>query len=191
MSRTDGRSSPLRRRPSRAVPAMIVGVLLLAAAVALFWLSSARIRDGTWSSVLQGFRDWLTALTWNSSGVWAVGAAAIVAGLIMVLCAIVPGRFNALTMRNAGSADAAGNDRETVMTCRAVAHLARAHCARLDGVSSASATATDKRVHLRVRTPLRDPGDLRNRVIEEVRDRLKSTGLDPLPHVSATVESKD
>ena len=39
MSRHDQRSTRLRHRPSRAVPSLIAGILLLAAGVALAWLS--------------------------------------------------------------------------------------------------------------------------------------------------------
>lgn len=194
MSRNDGQSTQLRRRPSRTVPASIVGILLLAAGVALVWLAVARLIDGTWSTLLQGPRDWLTRLAWNAPDVWGVGIAAGVVGLILLMCALIPGKFSALTVRNA-SGDGADEERptperETVMTRRAVAHLAKAQCVQIDGVSSASTTATNKRVHLSVKTSLRDTGDLRTRVTDGVRDRLNAIGLDPVPRVTATVESK-
>ncbi|MCB5275336.1 hypothetical protein BJG92_02884 [Arthrobacter sp. SO5] len=192
MSRNDGQSTPLRRRPSRTVPASIVGILLLAAGVALVWLTVARLMDGTWSTLLQGPRDWLAVLAWNGPDVWGVGIAAVVVGLILLLCALIPGRFNALTVRDADDAGVGvrANERETVMTSRAVAQVAKAQCARIDGVRSASATATDKRVHLSVKTSLRNTGDLSTRVTDGVRERLNAIGLDPVPHVTATVESK-
>ncbi|GAC1487582.1 MAG: hypothetical protein NVS2B15_03270 [Pseudarthrobacter sp.] len=194
MSRNDGRSTRLRRRPSRAVPALIVGTLLLAAGAGLVWLTVARLTNGTWSPFLQGPRDWSTSLTWNSPAMWGIGIAAVVVGLTLLLCAIIPGGFTALPVRNTARDTTDGEprtqERETVMTRRAVAHLAKAQCQQLDGVSSASATATHKRVHLNVKTSLRDTGDLRTRVTEDVRDRLTEIGLDPVPHVTATVESK-
>ncbi len=190
MSRHDGRSTSLRRRPSRTVPALIVGILLLATGVVLVWLTIARLMDGRWSTVLQGPRDWLTGLTWNSPGVWGIGVGAVVVGLILLLCAIVPGGFSALPVRSSdGSDHAPVQEQETVMTRRAVAHLARARCGGIDGVSSATATATGKRVHLNIRTSLRDTGDLRTRVTDAVRERLETAGLDPVPRVSATVQS--
>lgn len=195
MSRNDGRSNRLRHRPSRAVPALIVGILLLAAGTALTWLAIARLINGTWSTLLQGPRDWLTGLTWNDPGVWGIGTAALVVGLILLLCALIPGGFSALTVRNADADDPDGqplvHERETVMTRRAVAHLAKAQCLQVDGVSSASATSSTTRVHLNVKTSLRDTGDLRSRIMENVRDRFHSIGLDPVPRVTASVESKD
>ncbi|MET4093289.1 DUF6286 domain-containing protein [Arthrobacter sp. UYCu712] len=195
MSRNDGRSTRLRRRPSRTVPALIVGILLLAAGVALVWLTVARLVEGRWSALLQGVRDWLTALAWSSPAVWGIGVAAAVVGLVLLLCAFIPGGFTALTVRSAADVDAADGqaqvqERETVMTRRAVAHLAKVCCAQIDGVSSATATATNKRVHLNVKTSLRDTSDLHTRVTDGVRDRLNAIGLDPLPRVTTTVESK-
>ncbi|MET3810415.1 DUF6286 domain-containing protein [Arthrobacter sp. UYEF3] len=195
MSRNNGRSTPLRRRPSRTVPALIVGILLLAAGVALVWLTIARLIDGTWPALLQGPREWLTALTWNSPAAWEVGVAATVIGLVLLLCALIPGEFTALTIRNDAERDAAHGpadveEQETVMTRRGVAHLAKACCDQIDGVSTATATATSKRVHLKVKTTLRDTGDLRTRVTDGVLDRLNEIGLDPLPRITANVESK-
>ncbi|MDJ0358529.1 DUF6286 domain-containing protein [Paenarthrobacter sp. PH39-S1] len=194
MSRHDGRSTRLRHRPSRAVPALIVGILLLAAGVLLVWLTVARLVNGTWPNVLQGPRDWLTSLAWNGSGAWWIGIAAVVIGVILLLCAIVPGGFSALMLNDAGGSreEKAGRvqEQEIVMTRRAVAHLAKAQCRQIDGVGSASATATTKHVHLSVQTPLHDTGDLRSRVTDSVRNRLEATGLNPVPRVTATIRSK-
>ena len=197
MSRNDGRSSRLRRRPSRTVPAIVVGIVLLAASVALAWASIARLIDGTWSTLLLGPRDWLVGLHWDDPSLWIIGIVAVVVGVVLLLCALIPGAFSALTVRNATArADADAHEhehtaaeRETVMTRRAVAHLARAQCVKLDGVGTASATASNKRVHLKVNTSLRETDDLRTRVIEDVRDRLNTTGLDPLPRITATIET--
>ena len=82
-------------------------------------------------------------------------------------------------------------EQETVMTRRAVAHLAKARCLQIDGVGSASATATTRRVHLSVTTYLHEPGDLRTRITDAVRARLEETGLSPVPQVTATVRSRD
>ncbi|MFF2029872.1 DUF6286 domain-containing protein [Arthrobacter sp. NPDC058192] len=192
------RSTRLRHRPSRAVPALIVGILLLAVGVALVWLGVSRLVNGTWPALLQGPRDWLAALAWNDPVVWQIGIAAIVAGIILLLCAIIPGRYSALAIDGFGATGVGGGDevravqeQETVMTRRAVARLAKARCLEIDGVDTAAATATARRVHLSVRTYLHEPGDLRTRIPEAVRSRLEETGLSPVPQVTATVRSRD
>ncbi|MDJ0315256.1 DUF6286 domain-containing protein [Arthrobacter sp. H35-D1] len=115
-------------------------------------------------------------------------------GVILLLCALIPGAFSALTVRSGAAtggsnSDAQAQERETVMTRRAVAHVVRAQCVQIDGVSGVSATASNKHVHLSVKTSLRETSDLRSRVIEEVRDRLTTIGLDPVPRISATIET--
>lgn len=195
MSQHGQRSSRLRHRPSRAVPSLIAGILLLAVGVALVWLTISRLVNGTWPTLLQGPRDWLAALAWNDPALQQIGIAATVAGLILLLCAILPGEFNALTIDDSRSG-AGGEappvpERETVMTRRAVARLAKARCLQIDGVGSAAATATTRRVHLTVKTSLHEPGDLRTRIIEAVRGRLEEAGVSPVPQVTATVRSRD
>ncbi|MEO8220929.1 MAG: DUF6286 domain-containing protein [Specibacter sp.] len=199
MSRNDGRSTRLRRRPSRTIPALVAGILLLAISVGLVWVSIARLIDGTWSTLLAGPRDWLVSQSWNGASVWAIGIVAVVVGLILLLCALIPGSFNALTVRSgAAGQEAEGkksvtgvHERETVMTKGAVAHVARAQCAMIDGVSSASATAGSKHVHLKVHTYLRETSDLHARVIREVQKRLNTIGLDPVPRITATIDTQE
>ncbi|MDN4645190.1 DUF6286 domain-containing protein [Arthrobacter sp. PsM3] len=195
MSRHGQRSSRLRHRPSRAVPSIIAGILLLAAGVGLVWLTITRLVNGTWPTLLQGPRDWLAALAWNDPVLRQIGVAAVVAGVVLLLCAIIPGGFNALTIDDSRSVEEAEappvQERETVMTRRAVARLAKARCLQIDGVGSAAATATTRRVHLSVETSLHEPGDLRTRIIEAVQTRLEETGLSPVPQVTATVRSRD
>lgn len=195
MSRRSQRSTRLRHRPSRAVPSIIAGILLLAAGVALVWLTINRLINGTWPDLLRGPRAWLAVLVWSDPAVSQIGIGAIVAGVILLLCAIIPGGFNALTIDDSGSGAGGGappvQEQETVMTRRAVAHLAKARCLQIDGVGSAAATATTRRVHLNVETSLHEPGDLRTRITEAVRARLEETGLSPVPQVTATVRSRE
>lgn len=197
MSRNDGRSTRLRHRPSRTVPALIVAILLLALGVALAWLAVARLVDGTWSTLLQGARDGLAGLRWNSASLWGAGVAAVVLGLVLLACALLPGAFNALSVRNANRDTVGGETdtgpgvlgRETVMSRRAVAHLARAHCVQIDGVRSATATVSNRRVNLKVKTSLRETDDLRTRITDAVRERLDTVGLDPVPRVITSIET--
>lgn len=195
MSRHDQRSTRLRHRPSRAIPALIAGIVLLAAGAALVWLSVTRLVTGSWPTVLQGPSDWLAALAWNDPAVGQIGIAAVIAGVILLLCAIIPGGFSALTIDDSGTGAGVEappvQEQETVMTRRAVAHLAKARCVQIDGVGSASATATTRRVHVNVTTSLHEPGDLRQRITDAVRARLEEAGLSPVPQVTATVRSRD
>ncbi|MGY4541295.1 hypothetical protein ACVWY0_001204 [Arthrobacter sp. UYNi723] len=192
MSRHDGKATSLRHRPSRAVPALILGLLLLAAGVGLVWAAVARLATGSWPVFLAGTLDWLTGVTWNDPGVWAVGAAAAIVGVVLLAAALIPGSYNALRLQapGDGSAQVEGTQ-EIVMTRRAVARYAAAQSEYVDGVGSASATASARAVHLNVTTALHETGELRGRVIAEVRAQLAGAGLNPVPKITATVRSKE
>ncbi len=110
----------------------------------------------------------------------------------MLVAALVPGSFNALRLQapaGGGQVPVAGAQ-EIVMTRRAVARYAAAHCGYVDGVGSASATASARAVHLNVTTALRETGELRERVVAVVGERLAGAGLNPVPKVTATVRSR-
>ncbi|PYI65712.1 hypothetical protein CVV68_16845 [Arthrobacter livingstonensis] len=194
MSRHNERSTRLRHRPSRTVPALIVSLVLLALSVALVWLSIARLVNGHWPTLLQGPRDWLNSLAWSAPSIWGIGMVAALVGVILLLCAIIPGGFSALEVhdsgRSSGELASPVREQETVMTRRAVARLAKAQCEQIDGVGSASATATARRVHLSIQTPLHEHGDLGTRITASVRARLEETGLEPVPRITATVHSR-
>lgn len=192
MSRNQGHSTPLRHRPNRTIPAFLVGLLMLATGVALVWLTILRLANGYWPPGLREALNGLAVPSWNDPWTWGIGAVLVVAGVVLVLCAVLPGGFGALKIKSAGGSiadDLPPGAREIVMTRRAVAHLAKAQCLDLDGVVSASATATAKHVQLHIRTPLHAHGDLGKRAAQRVRIRLESAGVEPVPRVSATVTS--
>jgi hypothetical protein len=170
-----------------------LGTLLLATGVALAWAAVTRLATGSWPVFLAGPRDWLTGLTWNDPEVWAVGAAAGLVGLVLLAAALVPGRFSALRLQAPGGGEhvPVAGTQEIVMTRRAVARYAAAHCEQVDGVGSASATASARAVHLNVTTALHETRELRGRVIADVRAQLAGIGLDPVPKITASVRSRE
>ena len=189
---------PLRRRPSRAVPAIIAGVLLLVAGVLLAWAALSRLLAGFWPSFYTTPVDWLAALSWNSPGMWTAGVILLLLGLMALLSGIVPGGFRALPVHTETAAMPSGphageptvrGQESVVMSRRAVARLAAATCDHIDGVGSASATATDREVHLDVTTALRSTEDLQRWVVDGVSSRLAASGLDPVPAVTASIRT--
>lgn len=178
----------LRPRPSRAVPAVICGLVLLGAGVLLVWSAITRLTSGQWPPFFTAVSDWLASLSWNSAGAWAAGIVLAAAGLILLLTVLIPGRFHSLRLHLEPTRDVAGRS-QAVMSRRAVARLAAATCEHIDGVSSASATASDREVRVTVNTALRDTADLQHWVTDGVRSRLQAAGLDPVPAVSVFIRS--
>lgn len=187
--RSDAKSRSLRHRPTRSVAALIVAVLLLALGVALAWVGIARLINGRWPSFLAGPRDWVGTLTWNGPALLAISIAAVVLGLVLVLAALIPGPPSGFPVR--GPRDDDHTKYETVITRQGVARLSKAQADRLDGVDSSAAKVAAKRVEVQVKTPLRIPGNLRDRVSAAVAERLEGAGIDPSPKVSAHVQSRD
>lgn len=189
MSRKDGHTQSLLQRPSRAVPALVVSVLVLAGSVGLVWAALSRAIYGSWPTFVEPVRSWLLAAHWNDASVWALGVVLAIVGLLLIVCAAVPGSFSVLKLQDKNDVGNSDDD-EFVITRRAIANLARSESEEVDGVATATASASSKRVHLTVATPLRSPGDLRQQVVDAVSSRLASSGVEPLPHVTASVLSK-
>lgn len=186
----------LRQRPSRSVPATICAVVLLALGVALVISALVRLTSGLWPEAFIAPLSWLAEVNWNNPWIWTAGIAAAVIGLVLFLAGILPGRFHDLTVRFPGAqtSEADGSvstGPSAVMSRRAVAQLAAATCEHIDGVSSASATATDRDVRVTATTALHDTQDLHRWVGEGVRSRLEASGLDPVPQVKVSIRSRD
>lgn len=188
MSR-QSRSRSLRHRPNRAIPALIVAVVLLALAVFLVWTSIVKLINGSWPAFLAGPTDWLASLTWGAPGMWVISIGVLLLGLVLLFIALKPGKHNG--MRVSGDNDDRQSDSEVLMSQRAITRLATSHAERMDGVDSSKAKAKGKRLKLSVVTPLRNPQDLRDRVTDSVTERLRSAGLNPPPKITTRVRAKD
>ncbi|WP_342023393.1 DUF6286 domain-containing protein [Arthrobacter citreus] len=178
----------LRPRPSRAVPSIICGLILLAAGVLLVWAAVARLTLDQWPPFFTAVSDWLASLSWNSTGSWTAGIILVLAGVVLLLTVLIPGRFHSLPLQLEHPGEVAGTS-QAVMSRRAAARLAAATCEHIDGVSSASATASDREIRVIVNTALRDTADLQHWVTDGVRSRLQASGLDPVPAVSVFIRS--
>lgn len=191
------RNRSLRHRPGRTIPAIIVSIVLVALGVALTWVSIFRLVNGAWPVWLARPRASVTDLTWHSVGGWTIAALAAIIGIVLLLTAIIPGRRNAVFVTPNTRSDDAATDtpspagEEFILTRKAIARLAVSQADRVDGVSSVSAAATEKRVTLHATTTLQETTRLRDQVVHEVTDRLGAVNLSPTPKVSVTVTTKD
>lgn len=196
MSRTDARSHRLRRRPSRIVPATIVSLVVLALGVGLVWITVLHLLNGSWPSFLSSFNSWATTLTWGSPTAIAISLATIGVGLILLVAAWTPGRPKSMTLHvdpsASDSSDPSGQigSTEFVMSRHAVAKLAAAQADQVDGVDSVSAVVTGRRVDLSVRSASEQRGELQDVITDRVRTALQGAGLQPMPTVTTTVNTR-
>lgn len=186
MSRTDARSTSLRHRPARTIPATIVAAVLLLLGVGLVWVAVLKLVNGGWPTFLGSVSSWLTGLTWGATLALAIAIAVLVVGLVLLVAALAPGKPNAMVLANKSDAEVQDNTVKTeyVMTRRSLTKLAKAHADRVDGVDQVSVTTTARQVKLRVKTASEQTTDIQQTVTDRVRDALTATGLKPVPRVS-------
>ncbi len=182
MSRHDARSTSLRRRPARTIPATVTALVLLALGVGLVWAAVERLARGSWPAFADQTAAWVAAWTWGSVVVLVVSLALAVIGLVLLIAAVKPGQPNALTL-DEGSSDGAGVHTEVVMTRRSVAKLATARAGQVDGVDSVSTVVGARRITLTVKTPSQQSQTIEQQVRERVTGALQAAGLAPMPAV--------
>lgn len=189
MSRTNARSRGLRRRPSRTIPAVVVAIVLLAIGIAVAIAAITRLSDGTWPSPVAQAASSVAALTWDSSASLIGAGCLVVLGLVLLTAGLKRGALR--TARLASSTQDSTADRtDFVISTRAMAHLAAAGADRIDGVDKVSASASGRRVRLKVTTTSERTDEIRSRVTQRVTETFTVAGLDPVPRVTATVRTK-
>ena len=183
MSRTDARTTALRRRPARTIPATLTAVVLLALGVGLVWAAVQRLVQGSWPAFADQTGAWVAALAWGTVWVLVLAIAVAVLGLILLVAAIKPGPPTAMSVDSGSSADAAGASTEVVMTRRSVAKLATARAGQVDGVDSVSSVVGARKITVSVKTPSQQLAEIEQQVRDRVTDALQSAGLAPMPAV--------
>lgn len=188
MSRRNARSRRLRSRPSRTVPATVVAVVLLALGVLTAVAAIARLVDGSWPGQVRRPVSTVAALTWGSSTVITVGVVTALVGLVLLIAGIKLGAFKTAQLR-APAGDTVA-DTDYVISTRGLARLAAARADTVDGVDKVSASASGRKVDVRVTTTSEQATEISQRVQQAVSDTMTSVGVSPAPRVSATVRTK-
>jgi hypothetical protein len=189
MSRSNARSRRLGGRPSRTVPASIVAVILLAIGALAAVLAIARLVNGTWPSQVTGAASSAAALTWGSVAVIAGGAVVALVGLVLLVAGVTLGAFKTAQLQPGQSSDTVV-DTDFVISTRAMARLAAARADQVDGVDKVSASASGRRVRLKVTTTSEQADEIRDHVQQGVSETLSGAGVRPMPRVIATVRTK-
>lgn len=189
MSRTDARSRRLRRRPSRTVPASIVAVVLLALGVLTAVATISRLVTGSWNGAVTRPAGAVATQTWGSSFVLGAAILALLLGLVLLVAGLKPGAYRSSHLR--GPAGGPVDQTDYVITNGAIARIAASQADLVDGVDRVSASASGRKVHLRLTTSSEQTDQIRDRVVRGVSESLTTTGLDPAPRVSATISMKD
>lgn len=141
----------LVRRPSRSVPAALLGALLLAVGLLGTWLLGSLLLDGAWPAAAQ---DRLVAVgeqRLDSPPVLVAAGVLAALGLALLLAALIPGRpSRRLVLRG----EVPGR---TAVPHRDLGRRAVRRVEAVDGVHSARATLAGRRLEVVARTVVDDP----------------------------------
>ena len=171
------------RRPRRTVPATIVGLTLLVAAVVVA-ISCIQLIAGSpplvaFSTLAELGRD----MTWKDPRVLAAGGILSSIGLVVLACGLLPGRPQVLAL-------APGDDHTTAgISRRSLAGDLTTHARRADGITGARVRVGARTVTVNARIPLRDRSGLPERVRELVTERLDDINLARPARLRVTVTS--
>lgn len=160
----------LRRRPARALPSALVCLAVLLVVGYLIWAMVVRLADGQWPEPIATAVPAILETPLSHPGVLTAAIIATVLGVILLLCAILPGRYRHSVLRLDESLYP--GSQETVLTHRGLANIVRTRTSRLDGVGSVSSKVTGRRVELAVRTPLHETGEVTERVRAKAEDTI-------------------
>ena len=171
------------RRPRRTVPATLVGLVLLVAAVVVA-ISCIQLIVGSppliaFSTLAELGRD----TTWNDPRVLAAGGILAFIGLVLLACGLLPGRPQVLALAPGDVHTAAGISRRSL-----AADLA-GHARRADGVTGARVRVGARTIAVNARTPLPDRSGPAERVRELVGQRLDDIDLARPARLRVTVTS--
>jgi predicted membrane-bound mannosyltransferase len=172
------------RRSRRALPASLVAVVLLAICV-LLAVSCVQ--------TLTGHRPWLpfaamaslaAGLTVSSPAVLAAAVLLAVLGLVLLFAALTPGSATVLPLQPGQTQLVSGVTQRSLTTALAVA------AGDVDGVDKARVRVGGRSVHAIVRTPLHQPGPLRDQVHAAINKRLTDIAPTRSPRIRVRVSTR-
>jgi hypothetical protein len=157
-----------------------VGVLVVIEVVAA-WVVSGN------AGVLVPWQDWgaaLTDLSWNENLVRTVAIGVGVAGLLMLLVGLTARRGDL-------HLDAPSADMTVTTSPRVLARLVGTRVRASDEVFSASVTASGRRVAVSARAWNDAPDELRETLVDRVRELLDELPLRRKPRVAVSVQERE
>ena len=188
MSRSNATSRKLMRRPSRTLPATIVALVLLVLGVVTTVVAVSRLATEDWPRPVNDLAGELTGMSWGSTVVIVAAVVLMLLGVLLLVAGLSPGGLRAARLEAPDGDSVEVSD--YVISTRGLARLAAARADTVDGVEGVSASATGRRVAVRVTTASEQTDEIRTRVQQAVTDALSGAGVSPAPKVSTTVRTK-
>lgn len=160
---------------------LILGVLVPAEIVHTAVLGKPGQLILPWQTVTR----FLTGHDWSTSPILTICGALAAVGLVLLLAELKRRRPGLLTLTTEDENLTAGTTRRSVQ--RALA----AQAEDVDGISAASAKVRRGRATVAATTGLRDPGDLEQRLAEQLSGWLDGLGLVKTPRLRVTLKTRE
>ncbi|GAA1200918.1 DUF6286 domain-containing protein [Prauserella alba] len=173
----------MKRRPRRSLPASLVALVTMAAgALAAVTAVQLLLGEPPWISYDAVARA-LHGLRWTDTAVLLIGIGTALVGLLLLLCAFVPGARTVLPLAPGdGSVDCGAAQR----SYRNALHSA---AARVDGVRDVKVKARGRSVRAVVRTDRTNTTGLAEAVERAVTQRIDQLGPERRPTVTSKLKA--
>ncbi|MFI0446744.1 DUF6286 domain-containing protein [Actinomadura sp. 6N118] len=173
-------------RPRRVWPALVAAIVLTVVGTVVA-IETITALAGSPAGVVpyERLADWLADTGWRSAATITAGGVTLFLGLAALLAGLFPGHTRLIRLRT--------DDPDLVMgvTERGLRTAAGTAARDVDLVSDVQRVKTRRnRVVVTVVTPVRDTGNLKEKVRDAVRARFDELGVDPPRNVGVRVRRK-
>jgi hypothetical protein len=177
----------MTRRSRRVIPATLLALAILALCVAAIVSISQELAGQAPLVPLAALGRHVRALRLDGTVMVTAGTVAAGLGLILLGCALIPGRSETLPMSVPGQEAGHGTAPVAGVSRAGLRRALASTVADVDGVTTARVRVRVRRVTARVRTELDSPQALRAEVSGVVEQRLTQAGLARPPDVRVSV----
>ncbi|NUL44605.1 alkaline shock response membrane anchor protein AmaP [Cellulosimicrobium funkei] len=156
----------LTSRPPRSVPVILLAVLAIAIGGLGVWLLGSYLIDGAWPAGSGAAVDPVGATRFGSTAAQVTAAVVGLVGLILLICAIVPGD----PARRAILEDETPG--QTAVSRRDLSRRVQRGVEHVDGVQAARVSVRRNRIDVTARTPIEDTETVLRRVRASVDETV-------------------
>ncbi|MFE0020590.1 DUF6286 domain-containing protein [Amycolatopsis sp. NPDC059021] len=170
------------RRPRRGLPASLLALVLLAACVLIVVALVQRLVGERPFLSYDAIAERVHATTWHTLPVLVWGGVAVLAGLVLLVLAVVPGRPTVVPLTEEAGFDSGITRRGVLVSLRGAANS-------VDGVTAARIRLGRKKVVAHVRTSRDNTDGLADAVRVTLARRIEEIGPENPPEVRVRVRA--
>lgn len=175
------RPPPLRPRPARRTPATITAALLLAAGGLAAAAGIARLATGQPPRPAIRLLRSVSTLSWSDATMIIASGIAAALGIVLLVCAIVPGKRDAADLLVPQGGEPAPATVEAAIGHKTLTHMVAARAQTLNGIDRIRVHGNTRVLQVHATTPTRYVDQVRQDLADTVAQTLTSTGIQRPP----------